>query len=337
MRIGMVTDSLAHLPLDGMLRTAAELGVEMLEFACGNWSNAPHLSLDRLLESQAARAEFAAKLREHDLAISALNCSGNPLHPGELGQQHRKVTSKTIRLAGLLGVQRVVLMSGCPGGPGDANANWITTAWPPEAAMVLAWQWEEVVIPYWKALVAEAQSAGVTKLCLELHSQQNVYNVETLFRLRDAVGEVVGANLDPSHLFWMGADPLAATRALGAAIYHVHAKDTRVDQATTSINGLIDTKPVDRLLQRSWSYVTLGFGHEVLWWREFCSLLRLVGYDDVTVDRARRPDVAAARWGATIGGAAAGGNVTADPASTITPPAGTPDPLARGCRRLLRL
>jgi sugar phosphate isomerase/epimerase len=85
MRIGMVTDSLAHLPLDGLLRTAAELGVEMLEFPCGNWSNTPHLSLDTLLESQPARAEFAAKVRDHDLATSALNCSGNPLHPGELG------------------------------------------------------------------------------------------------------------------------------------------------------------------------------------------------------------------------------------------------------------
>jgi sugar phosphate isomerase/epimerase len=281
MRIGMVTDSLGNLSLDELFRTAAELGVEMLEFPCGNWSNAPHLHLDMLLDREAARAEFVAKLRDHGLALSALNCSGNPLHPGELGQRHRAVTSKTIRLAGLLGVERVVLMSGCPGGPGDANANWITTAWPPEAARVLAWQWDEVVIPYWKALAAEAKSAGVARLCLELHGQQNVYNVETLFRLRDAVGPMVGANFDPSHLFWMGADPLAATRVLGPAIYHVHAKDTRVDRAMASVNSLIDTKPVDRLLERSWSYVTLGFGHDLLWWREFCSLLRLVGYNDV--------------------------------------------------------
>jgi sugar phosphate isomerase/epimerase len=281
MRIGLVTDSLGDLPRDALLRTAAELGIEMLEFGCGNWSSAPHLSLDRLLESEPARAEFLARLKDHNLAISALNCSGNPLHPGDLGERHRAVTSKTIRLAGLLGVHRVVLMSGCPGGPGDANANWITTAWPPEAAKVLAWQWDQVMIPYWKSLVAEARSAGVTRLCLELHGQQNVYNVETLFRLRNAVGEVVGAKFDPSHLFWMGADPLAATRALGGAIYHVHAKDTRVDRTTTSVNGLIDTKPVDRLRDRSWSYVTLGFGHGPLWWREFCVLLRLVGYDDV--------------------------------------------------------
>jgi sugar phosphate isomerase/epimerase len=281
MRIGLVTDSLAHLSFEQLLSSAAALGIETLEFCCGNWSSAPHVSLGSLLESAAARDAFVAAMRDHGLAISALNCSGNPLHPGESGKRHRHVTSQTICLAGMLGVSRVVLMSGCAGGPGDANANWVTTAWPPEAARVLQWQWDEVVIPYWRGLVAAARSAGVTQLCIELHGQQNVYNVETLLRLRDAVGPIVGANFDPSHLFWMGADPLAATRALGDAIYHVHAKDTRIDPITSGINSRIDTKPVDRLRERSWSYVTIGYGHDVLWWKEFCALLRLVGYDDV--------------------------------------------------------
>ncbi|MCW3475337.1 sugar phosphate isomerase/epimerase family protein [Limobrevibacterium gyesilva] len=281
MRLGLVTDSLSHLPLDALLEAAAGLGISTLEFGCGNWSQAPHLKLDALLESAEARAAFLAKLRAHGLSLSALNCSGNPLHPGESGARHREVTSKTIRLAGLLGVERVVLMSGCPGGPGDANANWITTAWPPETARVLAWQWDEVLIPYWRGLVAEARNAGVGRLCLELHGHQAVYNVATLQRLRAAVGPVIGANFDPSHLFWMGADPLAAIRALGDAIYHVHAKDTRIDTANAAVNSLIDTTPMDRLRDRAWGYVTLGFGHGESWWREFCTALRLAGYDDV--------------------------------------------------------
>jgi hypothetical protein len=156
MRIGLVADGLPDLALPDLLRTAAELGIATLEFGCGNWSAAPHLKLDALLDSVAARDDFLAALAAHGLSISALNCSGNPLHPGEHGRAHRAVTSKTIRLAGLLGVSRVVLMSGCPGGPGDANANWITTAWPPEAARVLEWQWSEQVIPYWHGLVREA-------------------------------------------------------------------------------------------------------------------------------------------------------------------------------------
>ena len=281
MKIGMITDSLAHLPLDALLLEASELGLEMVEFGCGNWSSAPHLNLDEMLESEAARREFAAKVVDHDLEISALNCSGNPLHPGDSGPRHNEVTRKTIQLASLMGVERVVMMSGCPGGPGDQNPNWITTAWPPEAAKTLAWQWSEVVIPYWRDLVSFANKLGIRKLCLELHGAQNVYNVETLLRLREAVGETVGANYDPSHLMWMGADPLAAIRALKGAIYHVHAKDTRVDPATSSINSLIETKDSDRVLERSWNYVTLGYGHGEGWWRDFVTLLRATGYDDV--------------------------------------------------------
>ena len=193
MRTGLVTDGLADLPFGQLLDTVVELGIEMVEFGCGNWSSAPHLDLNGLLASSGARDEFLGAVTAHGLTISALNCSGNPLHPGSRGEAHRGVTSKTIRLAGMLGVRRVVMMSGCPGGPGDANANWVTTAWPPEAARVLDWQWSEQVIPYWTGLVTEARAAGVEKLCLELHGQQNVYNVGTLFRLRDAVGPMVGA------------------------------------------------------------------------------------------------------------------------------------------------
>jgi sugar phosphate isomerase/epimerase len=281
MRIGLVTDGLPELRLPELLTVAAEFGIATLEFGCGNWSSAPHLDVDRLLSSTHERDAFTGAIGAHGLTIGALNCSGNPLHPGKRGAAHRAVTSKTIRLAGLLGVTRVVMMSGCPGGPGDANANWVTTAWPPEAARVLEWQWAEQVIPYWTGLVAEAQAAGVERLCLELHGQQNVYNVGTLFRLRDAVGPTVGANLDPSHLFWMGADPLAAMGALGSAIYHVHAKDTRINPAVAAIQSLIDTTPNDLIEQRAWSYVTLGDGHDTEWWRLFCSALRQAGYDDV--------------------------------------------------------
>src|SRR3984957_19946176 len=281
MRIGLVTDGLAALAFAELLLAAGDLGIATLEFGCGNWSSAPHLDLAGLLAKERARDAFLGAIAAHGLTISALNCSGNPLHPGKAGEAHRAVTSKTIRLAGMLGIARVVMMSGCPGGPGDANANWVTTAWPPEAARVLEWQWTEQVIPYWAGLVAEARAAGVEKVCLELHGQQNVYNVRTLFRLRDAVGPVVGANLDPSHLFWMGADPLAAVPALGEAIYHVHAKDTRINSRTAPVDGLIEVTPNNRIEQRTWSYVTLGDGHDVIWWRAFCRALRDAGYDDV--------------------------------------------------------
>jgi sugar phosphate isomerase/epimerase len=281
MKIGMITDSLPEADFDAMLAVAARLEMDMLEFACGNWSSAPHIKLDAMLESATLRREFRARLADHGIAISALNCSGNPLHPGAAGRRHDEVTRKTIRLAGLLDVDRVVMMSGCPGAPGDSHANWITTEWPPEVRDILRWQWDEVLLPYWQDLVKYTKNEGVDKLCLELHGYQNVYNVATLQRLRHVVGDTVGAHLDPSHLMWMGADPIAAAHALDGAVYYVHAKDTRIDPRIAGINGVIDTTPGSDFRNRAWSYITLGYGRDESWWRAFVAALAAVGYDGV--------------------------------------------------------
>lgn len=281
MKVGMITDSLAGLSLVEVLRVAGDLGISTFEFGCGNWSAAPHLDLAVMTESPQRRQEFCALLRDHGVSISALNCAGNPLHPGPTGEQHHHITLRTIELAGLLEVDRVVLMSGLPGGPGDANPNWITTDWPLECNDILTYQWEENLIPYWRRLAGYASSLGVSKLCIEPHGHQCVYNVRTLLKLRDAVGEVVGANYDPSHPIWMGADPLSAIAKLGEAIYHVHVKDTRIEAERAAVDGLLDpTSPVQHT-HRTWNYVTLGYGHDDAWWRGFCAALRAVGYDDV--------------------------------------------------------
>ena len=281
MRIGLTTDSLGQLPFDELLVTAAGLGIQTLEFGCGNWSSAPHLNLNLLLENEAERANFLAKIRAHGLEISALNCSGNQLAPGERGRANDQVVRDTLKLAGLLGVPRIVMMSGLPGGPGDQNANWITTAWPPEVHEILRYQWEEVALPYWRDLAKEARAHGVEKICIEQHAHQLVYNTETALKLRDAIGELVGVNFDPSHALWMGGDPLRAIRQLRGAIYHVHAKDTRIDPHNSALNTLLETKPNERVAERAWNYVTLGYGHSEIWWRDFVIQLRQNGYDDV--------------------------------------------------------
>ena len=281
MRIGLNTDSLGHLPFDQMLETAAGLGVQTLEFCCGGWSSAPHVNLHLLLKNETERANFVAKIRDYGLEIDALNCSGNQLAPGERGKSNDLVIRNTIKLAECLGVRRIVMMSGLPGGPGDQNANWITTAWPPECHDILRYQWEDVAIPYWRELVKDAHESGVETICVEQHGHQLVYNTETLLKLRDAVGEMVGVNFDPSHALWMGGDPLRAIRRLRGAIYHVHAKDTRIDPDNSEINTLLETKPNEQVTQRSWNYVTLGYGHSELWWRDFVIQLKQNGYDDV--------------------------------------------------------
>ena len=281
MKIGLYTDTLPDLDFDALLPAVAEMGIGCLEFGTGNWSRVPHLNLDEMLDSEQLRQTFLAKLQDHGLTISALNCSGNQLLPGDVGEPQRETVRKTLRLAQLLEVDRIVMMSGLPPAPGDSHPNWITTAFEPGNHEILAYQWDEVAIPYWQELVDQAKNEGVKKICLELHGVQLVYNPATLMRLRDTVGETIGANLDPSHLMWMGADPLRAAAALGDAIYYVHAKDTRVDPDIAGTNSPLESRWGIKLADRAWNYVTVGYEHGEGWWREFVNALRNAGYDDV--------------------------------------------------------
>ena len=225
-------------------------------------------------------ADFMAALERHGLAISALNCSGNQLHPGESGRvTMRSYSIRSGSPAWSASTRRHDVR--LAGRAGRRNPNWITTEWPPECLAILDYQWNEQLIPYWRNLAGVAPELGVRRICLELHGSQAVHNPSTLMRLREVIGPLIGANYDPSHPMWMGADPLAAIRFLGSAIYYVHAKDTRVEPIPTAIDGVLDTRPSVKAAERSWNYVTLGYGHGEEWWRQFCAALRMVGYDGV--------------------------------------------------------
>ena len=138
-----------------------------------------------------------------------------------------------------------------------------------------------MLIPYWKDLVAFAKAHGVTKIGLELHPGFCVYNTDTLLRLREAVGPEIGANFDPSHLIWQGMEPVAVIRALGDAIFHVHAKDTRLDKYNIARTGVLDTKPYADEIHRSWVFRSVGYGNDALYWKDIVCNLRMVGYDHV--------------------------------------------------------
>jgi sugar phosphate isomerase/epimerase len=270
------------LSLEAMLDRVKMMGIDYVEMTTGGWSSAPHINLDKLLSSNSAIKHLKDALSSRGMKIAALNCSGNPLDPGSLGEQHRSVTIKTIELAQKLGVEKIVMMSGLPpAAPGDRIPNWIsyTVSWPETLKEALRYQWEDVAIPYWKEVVAQAHVYQVKKIALENFSAQLVYNPETLCKLREAVGPVVGLNLDPSHLIWMGADPIASARALGPAIHHVHAKDVRLERTIAEVNGMVETKEVTDTVHRAWNYVAVGCGRDMQWWREFFSVLHMLGYD----------------------------------------------------------
>ena len=281
MRLCLKTDGLQELSFEDMLDVAAEIGVESLEFGCGNWSPAPHLNLDEMIKSEEARKRFMDAIHSRGLVLETLNCSGNQLDPREEGRLHQQVVEKTFALAQMLGIKKVVMMSGLPGGGPDAKyPNWVTMCWPPIMPDMLKYQWEEVLIPYWKKTVKQAAEFGIEKIALENHGAQCVYNADTLLRLRRAAGPMIGMNLDPSHLIFMGGDGIEMALALGGdAIYHVHAKDCRKERRRFAANGGLETRTVEQCGERAWNYAALGYGQNDQWWREFLSVLSMLGYD----------------------------------------------------------
>lgn len=281
MKLGVFTTLLSDLPFEQACKYFHELGIRMVEVGCGGYPGNAHADPDTLLADDAALAAFKETLCRYDLQISALSCHGNPVHPDKAtAKMYDETIRKTILLAEKLGIDQINTFSGCPGDhEGAKYPNWVTCPWPNDFTDILNWQWNEVLIPYWKDLVAFAKAHGVCKIALELHPGFCVYNTESLLRLREAVGPEIGANFDPSHLIWQGMDPVASIRALGDAIFHFHAKDTKVDTYNTAVNGVLDTKPYGDEIHRSWVFRTIGYGNDASYWKAIISNLRMVGYD----------------------------------------------------------
>ncbi len=278
MKLGFVSDSLGGMSFEDVLNHAQRMGVSGIEVNTCGWSTAPHFDLKGMLGNAKAQRDFKDAFIDRGLEIISLNANGNPLHPTDPAQGEG--LKNTIRVAGEMGIKTVCTMSGLPAGSAnDLMPNWVVSSWPPETQEILRYQWQEKLIPFWTEIVALAKECGVEKIALELHGNQCVYNVPSLFKLREAVGPVIGANLDPSHLFWMGADPLIAAEALGKAVYHVHAKDTFLNAPKQATTSLLENGSLMDISSRSWSYITLGFGHGEEWWRQFCDRLKMGGYD----------------------------------------------------------
>jgi sugar phosphate isomerase/epimerase len=284
MKLGVLTVLFQSLPLAQALDKLVALGVEAVELGTGNYPGKHHCDPEELLADRALVKTLKSSIEDRGLMISALSQHGNPLHPDEnVARAAHETWRHTAELAELLDVRVVNAFSGCPGDhDGALYPNWVTCPWPDDFSRVLEWQWNEKLIPYWATEAAVARDRGV-KIAFEMHPGFAVYNPETLLRLRSAVGDQIGANYDPSHLFWQGIDAVQAIKDLGrsGAIFHVHAKDTYIDAANVRSNGVLDTKPYSRLIDRSWSFRTVGFGQGAKQWRDIISALRIVGYDYV--------------------------------------------------------
>lgn len=285
MKLGVFTVLFQDLSFEQMLDKVVEMGLEAVELGTGTYPGNKHCNPDELLGNHDRFKEFQREIEKRNLTVSGLSFHGNPLHPNkEFAKQSHDSWRKTVLLAERLGIPVINGFSGCPGDHKDAkNPNWVTCSWPPEYMEVLDWQWNEVVIPYWKVEAAFAEAHGVNRIAFEMHPGFNVYNPETLLKLRENVGPSIGANFDPSHLVWQGIDPVEALKKLGRenAVFHFHAKDTYLDKANIKVNGVLDTKHYSEVLDRSWTFRTVGYGQNEKVWRDLISTLRAIGYNHV--------------------------------------------------------
>ncbi|ONI39769.1 xylose isomerase [Candidatus Epulonipiscium fishelsonii] len=283
MKLGVFTCLLSNKSLKEALDYFKSKGIQMVEIGCGGYPGNAHANPEVLLNDDKALEDFKNTIKESGLEISALSCHGNPLHPQkDIAAKFDTDMRNCILLAEKLGIHQINTFSGCPGdSDGSKYPNWVTCTWPNDFKDILEWQWKEKIIPYWKEFVEFAKSHGVNKIALELHPGFAVYNTDTLLKLRKAVGPEIGANLDPSHLIWQGMDTVAVVRELKDAIFHFHAKDTKIDKYNVAINGVLDTQPYGDIANRSWVFRSVGYGNGIEFWKDVVSALRIAGYDYV--------------------------------------------------------
>ena len=281
MKLGVLTVPFSALSLEDTLKKLSAWGVQAVELGAGGYPGDAHLKPKELLPDDKKIAEVLDLLKKYNMVVSAISCHGNPVHPNkEKAKKFHDQFIDAVLLAEKMGVDTVVTFSGCPGdSEGAKYPNWVTCPWPEDFGTILEYQWNEVLIPYWKKTAEFAKSHNVNKIAFEMHPGFCVYNPETLLKIREAVGDIIGANFDPSHLFWQGIDPVEAIRTLKGAIHHFHAKDTRIDDGNCAKNGVLDNKGYSDALNRSWVFRTVGYGHSFEVWNDIISMLKTTGYD----------------------------------------------------------
>lgn len=284
--IGVFDPVYDKLVLDEMLDKVSALGLEAMEIGTGGYPHAAHCPVDELLQDAAKARAWKKKFEDRGIRVATLSCHGNPVHPDPKHAAHDiEAFQKTVLLAERLDVRVIVGFSGCPGGtPTETQPNWITYRWPPEYAQMQDWQWNEKVIPYWKDAVKFARDHGIRRIALEMHPNFVVYNPRTLLKLREAVGEEIGANCDLSHLFWQGCDPVEVIHFLGKqnAIFHAHMKDTVLYLDRVGRYGVLNfaTNKADRA-DASDEFRAVGYGHSASLWKAVVKAYMDIGYEGI--------------------------------------------------------
>jgi sugar phosphate isomerase/epimerase len=266
MQLGFVSAIFPDLTLEAVLSFAADEGFACVELMCWppgkadrRYAGVTHLDVTNLGDDELAG--LRGLIRKYGVAVSALGYYPNPLDPDA---DHRRAVSdhlkKVISAAPLLDVRQVNTFIG---------RDWTKTI---EANRPL-------LQSVWPDLVGHAEAAGVNlgiENCPMLFSPDEWpggKNLAIAPAVWSALFEAIpsphlGLNFDPSHLIWQHIDYVRCIREFGKRIYHVHAKDTRIDADSLYAVGILGL---------GWHTAKLpGLGD--VQWGPFFSALSDVGY-----------------------------------------------------------
>jgi sugar phosphate isomerase/epimerase len=293
MNIGAYTACLHNYTLEESLDILKGNGLTGAEVNVGGFIPSPHCPVDLLIGSKTAREDYLGIFADKGMRLAGFNCSGNVLSPlPDVGPRHDYDLRRAIELAGKLGVDEIVCMSGTPGTDPDAKyPAWVVNPWNGVELEVLEYQ-KSVADPYWREMDKRAQDAGV-KLAWELHPHNIAFTPVNFLEFAERIdAKNVGVNMDPSHLMWQQMDIVASIKLLGDHIFHVHAKDTKLYPGVAT-RGVIDSSfgpvpenPADRTPtgmshycsswpeDPAWRFVGIGVGHDVAWWTEFLRAIK---------------------------------------------------------------
>ena len=268
MQLGFVTAILPELSFEDVLKTAAEIGYDCVEVMCWpvgkatrRYAGVTHIDVTDF--DDAAAANVKALTDKYGVEISGLGYYPNALSPdADEATAAQKQIRSVISAAGKLGINRMNTFIG---------RDWTKSVDDNFATF------EQV----WKPIIAHAEEQGVKvgiENCPMLFGAdewpggKNLAHSPAIWkRMFEAVpSDHFGLNYDPSHPVWLHMDYLKPMRDFADKLFHMHAKDVRVDQHLLDELGVL-AHPND------WHTPKLpGMGD--VDWGKFFSVLTDVGY-----------------------------------------------------------
>lgn len=250
MKVGMLTAPFANEKLEDVLEFAEEASIPCLEVVAAPGSN--HVDLNDFAKARAQK--IRELLDERSLEITSLAYYDPNFTDPKKTKAFQANAKKAIDAAAMLDVRIVCMLAGFPA-PGKTKLETIETTLP----------------KIYQPILTHARKKKV-KIALENWYRTCLQGLDTFDALFEAIpDENFGLNYDPSHLYHQQCDHLLPVSHFKDRIFHVHAKDTLIDQSMLRYVG--------NQGGGWWHYVVPGFGN--INWGEFVSHLRMNGYDYV--------------------------------------------------------